>query len=298
MATPKIQHPSDNTGTDRNHNGRSSEETPLLTPGHSARGVVGEQAAHVKWLGEMWFLTKASIPVILAYMLQNSLQTVSVIISGRLSAEALAVAAFSYMFAMATAWLIALGGTSALDTLAASSFTGSEDKGYLGVLLQRGVVVLTGFYAVVAVVWCVSEHIFRALGQDEAICVQSARFLQLLIPGGLGYIYFECMKKFLQAQGIFRPGTYALCITSPLNAVLNYLLVLSPSMGMGIYGAPIATGISYWLSTLLLVAYSSLVQGQRMLERLPAQEGAHKHWTICQAGLFGRPPRGIRVVGV
>lgn len=153
------------------------------------------------WLAEIWLLTRASIPVILAYTLQNSLQTVSVLIVGRLSPEALATAAFSYMFAMSTAWLIALGGTTALDTLASSSFTGSSNKHDLGVLLQRGLFVLTLFYAVVAVIWSFSEHIFRALGQEEYICVQSAMFLRCLIPGGLGYIWFESMKKYLQAQG-------------------------------------------------------------------------------------------------
>ena len=208
----------------------------------------------------MWFLTKASVPIILAYMLQNSLQTVSVLVVGRLSSEALAVAAFSYMFAMATAWLIALGGTSALDTLASSSFTSSKDKGNLGVLLQRGIIVLTGFYAVVAVIWCLSEHLFRALGQPESICIHSARFLQLLLPGGLGYVWFECMKKYLQAQEIYRPGTYALLITSPLNALLNYLFIYKFKFGLD--GAPIATGISYWLSFLFLVGYTAFIQGK------------------------------------
>ncbi|KAK8070187.1 hypothetical protein PG994_006803 [Apiospora phragmitis] len=246
----------------------ADEASPLL-----ARSTTGPTAAehphqrrseYVAWLQEMWFLTKAAIPVILAYMLQNSLQTVSVLVVGRLSPEALSVAAFSYMFAMATAWLIALGGTSALDTLASSSFTRSKDKTSLGVLLQRGVLVLTGFYAVVVVIWCAAEPLFRALGQPEAICVDSARFLRLLIPGGLGYIWFECMKKYLQAvitaQAIYHPGTYALMITSPLNAFLNWLLIYK--FGMGLDGAPIATGISYWLSFLYLVGYTVFVQGK------------------------------------
>ncbi|KZZ95334.1 Multi antimicrobial extrusion protein [Moelleriella libera RCEF 2490] len=240
------------------------ETSPLLRGNSSASTLHGRRGGprpeYVEWVLEMVFLAKASIPVILAYMLQNSLQTISILIVGRLSSEALAASAFAYMFAMATAWLIALGGTSALDTLASSSFTASKDKGDLGLLLQRGIFVLTAFYAVIAVVWAVSEHIFRALGQPEHICVQSARFLQILIPGGLGYVWFECMKKFLQAQGIYRPGTYALLITSPLNAALNYLFVYA--FDFGLYGAPMATGISYWLSFLLLVAYAALVQGQ------------------------------------
>ena len=53
-------------------------------------------------LHEFWVLLRGSVPVILAYTLQNSLQTFSVLIVGRLSPEALATAAFAYMFAMAT----------------------------------------------------------------------------------------------------------------------------------------------------------------------------------------------------
>jgi multidrug resistance protein, MATE family len=184
------------------------ERTSLIAklPSSSGQSSVGvsesfEPPRHQAWLSEIWLLTRTSIPVILAYTLQNSLQTISVLIVGRLSPEALATAAFSYMFAMATAWLIALGGTTALDTLASSSFSGSSNKHDLGILLQRGLVVLSGFYAVVAVLWTFSEPLFRALGQEEYICVQSAMFLRCLIPGGLGYVWFESMKKFLQAQG-------------------------------------------------------------------------------------------------
>jgi len=153
------------------------------------------------WLHEFLLLLRGSVPVILAYTLQNSLQTFSVLIVGRLSPEALATAAFSYMFAMSTAWLIALGGSTALDTLASSTFTGSKNPHDLGILLQRAFLVLTAMYIPVAILWACSAPVFRLLGQEEYICNDSAKFLTALIPGGLGYIYFESMKKYLQAQG-------------------------------------------------------------------------------------------------
>lgn len=56
-----------------------------------------------------------------------------------------------------------------------------------------------------------------------------------------------------------RPGTYVLLITSPLNAGLNFLLIYT--FDWGLFGAPIATGISYWLSFLLLLAYTRFVAG-------------------------------------
>lgn len=68
-------------------------------------------------LNEFLVLLKGSIPVILAYALQNSFQTLSVVIVGRGSPEDLATAAFSYMFAMSTGWLVALGGSTALEYL-------------------------------------------------------------------------------------------------------------------------------------------------------------------------------------
>lgn len=161
----------------------------------------GDKSTKELVLHEFWILFRGSIPVILAYTLQNSLQTISVLIVGRKSPEHLATAAFSYMFAMCSGWLIALGGTTALDTLASSTFTGGSNKHDLGILLQRGFIILGLFYVPVAILWACSEPVFKALGQDPDLSRDSAKFLSCLIPGGLGYIYFEAMKKYLQAQG-------------------------------------------------------------------------------------------------
>jgi multidrug resistance protein, MATE family len=151
---------------------------------------------------ELRILLKGSVPVILAYALQNSLQTFSVMIVGRGAPEDLAAAAFSYMFAMCTAWLIGLGGSTAIDTLGSSTFTGSKSRKDLGTLLQRSYVVLGLFYIPICVLWIFSEPLFLALGQDPQISRKSAQFLSCLVPGGLGYIYFEATKKYLQAQGM------------------------------------------------------------------------------------------------
>lgn len=177
------------------------EHTPLLPKQVDPDPDSKSAKSSVSFLVEFFRLLKDSIPVILAYTLQNSLQTTSVLIVGRTSPENLATTAFSLMFAMVTAWMIALGGTTALDTLASSTFTGSSNKHDLGILLQRAFFVLGLFYVPVAILWTCSEPVFLLLGQDPQLSRDSARFLTCLIPGGLGYIYFEAMKKYLQAQG-------------------------------------------------------------------------------------------------
>ena len=58
---------------------------------------------------------------------------------------------------------------------------------------------------------------------------------------------------------IYRPGTYVLLITSPLNVALNYLFVYT--FNLHLIGAPLATGLSYWLSFLLLVLYARFIAG-------------------------------------
>ncbi|KAF3914095.1 hypothetical protein AA313_de0205042 [Arthrobotrys entomopaga] len=208
---------------------------------------------------EFFLLIKTSVPVILAYTLQSSLQALSILIVGRISPAALSVAAFSYMFAMSTAFIVALGGTTALDTLASSTFTGSKNRTDLGILLQRAFVVLGVLYIPVASIWWFSGPIFQILGQEEYIVRDAPMFLRYLIPGGLGYVYFESLKKYLQAQGIMKAGTYVLLITSPINVLLNYLFIYT--FGFGVNGAPMATSITYWLSFVLLGIYSKYIAG-------------------------------------
>ncbi|ODV91436.1 hypothetical protein CANCADRAFT_70910 [Tortispora caseinolytica NRRL Y-17796] len=210
---------------------------------------------------EVIFLLKSSLPVILAYCLQNSLQTVSVLIVGRLGPHELAVASFSYMFAMATAWLIGLGGTTAIDSLASVSFTGSSDPTELGVILQRGILVLTALYLPVTLLWWNAEPVLLALGQHTELAADTARFLRVLIPGGIGYIYFESLKKYLQAQGIMTAGSYVLAVTTVINGFLNYLTV--HVWHLGLLGAPLATSISYWLCVVFMLLYICFVSGKR-----------------------------------
>jgi multidrug resistance protein, MATE family len=81
-----------------------------------------------------------------------------------------------------------------------------------------------------------------------------------------------------------RPGTYVLLITSPISAGLNYFLVYT--MKLGLVGAPIATGIAYWLSFLLLIIYTRFVDGSRCWG---GWSGAclSNLWTFARLALLG-----------
>ncbi|OCH88449.1 MOP flippase [Obba rivulosa] len=160
------------------------------------------------------------------------------------------------MLAMVAGWCVALGGTTALDTLASQAFTGG-DRPSVSVHLQRCLVLLWLLFLPVAVLWAFIEPVLLFLGQDPALSRDVQRFLRVLLVGAPGYIGFESLKKYLQCQGIMRASTLVLIAAAPVNLALNVVLVHHTPLRW--LGAPLAISITYWLcfSLLILVTYLS-----------------------------------------
>ncbi|KAG0038680.1 hypothetical protein BGZ82_011151, partial [Podila clonocystis] len=184
---------------------------------------------------EFKILLKYSGPVVLTYVLQNSLQLASLISLGHLGSIELAASSLASMFAAVTCWSVSLGTATALDTLCSQSFT-SHHPHTLGLHLQRAILVLMLLFVPIAGVWLSSEHIFSLLGQEPALAQHAALFLRGLLPGAPAFLIFECVKKYLQAQGNMHASTYVLLIASPINVVLNY------SLGWGGWSKDALTG--------------------------------------------------------
>ncbi|KAG2075518.1 MATE efflux family protein [Suillus decipiens] len=197
-----------------------------------------------------------SIPVILSYILQNSIQTVSIVITGRLGPEELSAAAFSLMLAYVTGWCIALGGGSALDTLGSQAFTGGSRSTDLSVHFQRCVVLLWILLIPVGVLWAFIEPVLLAIKEPPRLCKDVQDILRILLFGAPGFIAFESLKKYLQCQGIMKAATWVLIMVSPINVALNIFLVHYTSLGM--LGCPVALSITYWCAFFLLIAMTSM----------------------------------------
>ncbi|KAH9053937.1 MOP flippase [Lactarius vividus] len=204
---------------------------------------------------EIAALFKDSIPVIFSYILQNSIQTVSVVIVGRLGPAELSVAAFSLMLAFVTGWCVALGGSTALDTLGSQAFTGGKHSTDLSVHFQRCITLLWLLFIPVGIVWANMASVLMALGQEEQLSRDTQQYLRVLLLAAPGYIGFECLKKYLQCQGIMDASTYVLIIISPINVALNVYFVHYTRFG--IYGSPIALSLTFWLAFLFLIMYTA-----------------------------------------
>lgn len=98
-------------------------------------------------------------------------------------------------------WCVALGGTTALDTLGSQAYTGGSQKTDLSIHFQRAVLVLWILLIPVCVLWYFIESVLLWLDQPQTIARDSQTFLRILIVGAPGYIGFESLKKYLQCQG-------------------------------------------------------------------------------------------------
>ncbi|KAG0149219.1 hypothetical protein CROQUDRAFT_669301 [Cronartium quercuum f. sp. fusiforme G11] len=232
-----------------------SETTPLLSRPSSSSS---SQISTNDFLKEAWVTFCDAVPISLTYMLQSSLQTLSIFLCGRLAGkEALSVAAMSYMWAMVTAGCIALGGTTALDTLASTAFTASSDIYHVGTLLQRSMIVLLLIYLPFGISWWFMEPILLALGQNVELSSNAQVFLRILSFGMPPFIWFESIKKFLQVQGIMHVSTIVLIIVSPINVLLNWIFISK----LGFRGAALGTTITYWLAFSIICVVGRLMGG-------------------------------------
>ncbi|KAF7720899.1 hypothetical protein EC973_005787 [Apophysomyces ossiformis] len=233
-----------------------TERTPLVP------GKLTEDERDTTWSIEFRWLLLNSLPVIGTYLLQNSLQLASIFTLGHLGPTELAASALATMFANVSAWSVAFGTATALDTLCSQAWTGAHDKTLVGIHLQRALLILSLMFIPIAIVWWNATSILLSLDQEPELAYHAGLFLRILLLGAPAFIAFEAIKKYLQAQGIMKASTYVLMIVSPVNFGVNYMLVYCEPFKLGFIGAPLATGISYWLMLIMLLGYIHYFEGK------------------------------------
>ncbi|KAI9504128.1 mate-domain-containing protein [Coemansia spiralis] len=205
---------------------------------------------------EVSFLLWSGIPLALAYLLQFSFNFVNILSLGRLGADELAAAALGNMTLFMLVNAPAVGLASALDTFCATAFTASRDKTLVGFHLQRGLISVTIHFLLTLPLLLYMEPILVALHQEPTVSHLCSRFVRAQLVGSLPWMYFECIKRFLQAQGHMKASTYVLLAVLPLHLANNYLFVWSPTVGVGFLGAAAANVVTFWAMLVGIIIYA------------------------------------------
>lgn len=226
------------------------ERAPLIR-----RESSGPEASEsFRYRKELFQLTRETLPITASFTLQNIVQAWSIFTAGKLGTFELEVASYGYMFASCTGSMLAIGGATALDTLCSRAIAseGTQSDTII-LLLQRGLLFISGlFLCVITPLWIWSGPIFIALGQEAQFAQATAHFLHILIPAGLLQVVAECLKRYLQVQGLSTAVGWSVCVASVIGAVANYALIKGSQLGLD--GAPVSY-IIYHLSTVLLLLF-------------------------------------------
>lgn len=211
---------------------------------------------------ELRVVLRLALPLVVTFLLQNLFSVASIFSVGHLGKKELAGITLGLMTANITGYAAIQGLSTCLDTLCCQAF-GARKYHLVGVYLQRCVAMILTFFVPVVLFWFfAAEHVLQyilpstELGGDGAELARlAANYLKVVSIGIPGYVFFECGKRFLQAQGVFDALTYILLFCAPVNILLNYILVWNEVVGIGFLGAPLSVVIVNWLMALGLFAY-------------------------------------------
>ncbi|KAJ1936726.1 ethionine resistance protein [Linderina macrospora] len=240
----------------------SHETSPLLSSPSTA--TLGDQiliddetnvSRAVLIKQELAWLVSSSIPLALSYFCQSSFAFVSMLNVGRLGVNELAAASLSVMIINFVVMMPCVGLACALETFCSTAFTASRDKTRVGFHMQRGLVAVTLQLVPTVLLFVYMDSILQSIGQTEEVATLCGEFLRVWLLGSWPLVAFECLKRFVQAQGIMQAGTWVMAAVAPIHFLMSHMLVWSDSIGIGFAGAPLATAITNWLLFLGLTAY-------------------------------------------
>lgn len=208
---------------------------------------------------ELRVLGRYSLPLIITFILEHFFSIVCLLVVGHLGKDELAAVSLATMTATIT-YAIFEGIATALDTLCPQAY-GAGRFDLVSEHVQRCILFSWVVFVPCAFAWWNSTLFLRYIIESAEVLRLTSQFLRIMIIGGPAYIFFECGKRFLQAQGIFEAGTVILFVSAPLNIFISWFLVWNKTYGIGFVGAPIATVINFYFMCLLMVLYVVFIDG-------------------------------------
>ena len=145
-----------------------------------------------------------------------------------------------------------------IDTLVSQAF-GRKDYYLCGVYLNTSRVVTLALNCVQMILLLNSETLFIWLGQEQATASVAATYMIWILPGLFINMQFECLRRFLLVQGIYKPIMFILSATWVVHIIGLYILIVL--YDMKIYGVVISSTLTYLLNLVLLSLYVHCKEG-------------------------------------
>ena len=215
------------------------------------------QSAVNPWRSELRALLVLGIPMGLTQLVQFFINTIDILMIGRLGPEPLAAASQGLVIYY-VAFLMGLGPAMAVTPMVSQALGADKDN-----VVEARRSVRMGLWAVfclfplMCLLFIFAGDIIRMMGQPKILAEQAAPYVLALAPGWPFMLGVVVLRNFLAAIDRTRAPLVIIVCTTGLNAFLNYLLIYG-AWGfprLELVGAGLASAFSHMVGFAALVAY-------------------------------------------
>ncbi|XP_006973641.1 multidrug and toxin extrusion protein 1 isoform X2 [Peromyscus maniculatus bairdii] len=191
-------------------------------------------------------------PAFLAQLMMFLISFVSSVFCGHLGKLELDAVTLAIAVINVTGISVGHGLSSACDTLISQTF-GSQNLKHVGVILQRGILILLLCCFPCWALFINTEHILLLFRQDPEVSRLTQTYVMIFIPALPAAFLYTIQVKYLLNQGIVLPQIVTGIAANLINALANYVFL--HQLHLGVMGSAMANTISQYALAILLFLY-------------------------------------------
>ncbi len=201
-------------------------------------------------------LVTIAVPVVIVEVGVMFMGVVDTLVVGHVSAGALAAVAIGNLFFYNVAAL-AIGTVMSIDPVV-SQAVGAKDESAVGRAVQRGVIIAAITSVPTMVAMNFAGPLFAAFGQPADVIPDAVMFSRINSLAVVPFLVFVAFRQVLQAKHRLAPVLWTVLVANVVNALLNWVFVFGNlgAPALGVSGSALATTVSRWAMTLLLLAFA------------------------------------------
>uniref|UniRef100_A0A3B4UCW3 Multidrug and toxin extrusion protein n=1 Tax=Seriola dumerili TaxID=41447 RepID=A0A3B4UCW3_SERDU len=201
---------------------------------------------------ELYHILRMTGPLLLSRILNYLLPFVVTMFCGRLGNDVMAGYGLASATINVTTAATGCGLGLACDTLVSQTF-GGRNLLRVGVILQRGIIILLLFCLPCWGLLINAQAILLCLGQDPEVARIAQRYITAFLPAVPAMFLHQLQVSYLQNQGIILPQMYTAAMANIANVVTNYVFL--HWLDLGVSGSAAANTLSQIYICAFLFAY-------------------------------------------
>ncbi|XP_064637635.1 multidrug and toxin extrusion protein 1-like [Lineus longissimus] len=183
------------------------------------------------WLGaEMKAVYNLSWTMALVFLFNTMQGPITLLFSGHLGTKQLGGVALATTVIKVAGTTIGAGLATACDTTFSQTF-GSGNKKYVGVYLQRGIMIIGLFVLPCWAVFLNTESLLLATGQESEIARIAGQFTLIYMPALPMMYLYTVLARYIRNQGILIPFLVIGICGLVINTLCQYVFVMALDFG-------------------------------------------------------------------